>query len=108
MIPDFYDPQNFDRGLVLDALNLMACGHQIRVFSSSAYGISLDGMSIAPVFDFLLHYSYIRPLKPACEEVFALSYGLTRKGYEFWQEGMRWWCRLSIVQKVKVRLFGRV
>lgn len=108
MIPDFYDPQDFDRGFVLDVLNLMACGRQIRVFSSSAYGISLDGMSIAPVFGFLLDHGYIRPLKPACDEVFALSYGLTRKGYAFWQDGVRWWRRLSIGQKIRVRLFGRV
>lgn len=107
MAPHFSDPQNFDRGLVLDALGLMACGRQIRVFGASASGICLDGMSIAPVFGFLLHFGYIRPLERSQSEFFGLSYGLTRKGYQFWEEGRRWWKSLSVVEKIKVRLFGR-
>lgn len=101
------DPHNFDRGLVLDALSLMADGRQIRVFGGSALGICLDGMPIAPVFHFLLHFGYIRPLKPAQGETIPLSYGLTKKGYDFWQDGRRWWRSLSLIQKIKVRLFGK-
>lgn len=107
MNQEFSDPLDFDRGLVLDALNLMACGRQIRVFGGSAHGISLDGMPVAPAFDFLLRFGYIRPLNPVPGEFFGLSYGLTRKGYKFWQDGLEWWRSLSIVQKIKVRLFGK-
>ncbi|MBS1191562.1 MAG: hypothetical protein H6R10_3354 [Rhodocyclaceae bacterium] len=106
MAQNFTDPQSFDRGLVLDVLSLMASGRQIRVFGNSSHGICLDGMSIAPVFDFLLRFGYIRPLQCAPGEFFGLSYGLTRKGYQFWQDGVRWWKSLSIVQRLKVRLFG--
>lgn len=98
------DPDDFDRGLALDALGLMARGSRIRVVGDMA---CLDGMPVSSIFEFLLGFGYIRLLEDQLDECIGQTYGMTRKGYAFWQDGLRWWRSLTLWKKIRVRLFGR-
>jgi hypothetical protein len=104
MVTIAFDPDDFDRGLALDALGLMASGSRIRVVGDTA---CLDGMSVSSIFEFLVQFGYIRLLEDKQDECFGLTYGMTRKGYAFWQDGLRWWRSLPLWKKIRVRLFGR-
>lgn len=98
------DAHDFDRGLVLDALGLMAGGSRIRVVGNTA---CLDGMPVSPVFDFLLRFGYIRLLEEKPDEFIGQTYGITKKGYGFWQDGLAWWNALPFWKKIRVQLFGK-
>jgi hypothetical protein len=104
MISIAFNPDDFDRGLALDALGLMASGSQIRVVGDMT---CLDGMPVSSIFEFFLQFGYIRLLEDMQDECIGQTYGMTRKGYAFWQDGVRWWHSLPLRKKIRVRLLGR-